>query len=311
MGISLENLWVSIIDSNRFRKYTRRGIGRRFFRSEVYQTLRFTKNRIGSSFAVAMNSSQFQNVQTFCLFVGHNKSGTSMLGSLLDAHPNIILADEVDALGHVYAGFKREQIFHVLIKGSRRELMKGRVTARRLTPYSYLVPEQWQGRFSQLTVIGDGKAGSSTRRFAADPHLLDRLDAVMGTAEVKLIQVIRNPFDVISVMMVRGKRSFENSINHYFTSCNTLAMLHQRLGSVKIHSVRYEEFVEHPQEKLAQLCNYLGVESHADYLTACAKIIHSSPDQSRRLVDWTPAWINTVQEMIDRYEFLKGYRFES
>jgi len=310
MDKPFQKLWVSFLDSNQFRKFARQGPGLHFFRSGAYRNLRLAKNRVSSSVATLMKPDLFQEVKTFCLFVGHNKSGTSMLGSLLDAHPNVILADEVGALEHVSAGFKRDQIFQLLLKGSRRELMKGRVTARRLTPYSYLVPGQYQGRFTQLQVIGDGKAGSSTQRFAKEPHLLEYLQTVMEGVDVKLIQVIRNPFDVISVMMVRGKRTFANSIYHYFTSCETLVKL--RTGvNVSLHAVRYEEFVNHPEQNLTRLCDYLGIEPHADYLQACAGLMHERPDRSRHMVEWTPDWIKVVDENIDKYEFLQGYSFES
>jgi len=306
----LERLWVSLVDSNQFRKFARQGLGMRFFRSGVYRNLRLAKNSVSTSVATLMEPGMFQDVKSFCMFVGHNKSGTSMLGSLLDAHPNVILADEVGALEHVTAGFKRDQIFHLLLRGSRRELMKGRVTARRLTPYSYLVPGQWQGRFKQLQVIGDGKAGSSTQRFAKDPHLLKYLQTVMKDVDVKLIQVIRNPFDVISVMMVRGKRTFANSIYHYFTSCETLVRLRQQMDE-NLHAVRYEEFVNNPEQNLTQLCTYLGLEPHADYVQACAGIMHQQPDRSRHMVEWTPEWIKVVDDNIAKYDFLQGYSFES
>jgi hypothetical protein len=173
------------------------------------------------------------------------------------------------------------------------------------------VPGQWQGRFTTLQVIGDGKAGSSTRRFASDPKLLQQVQDVMGSVEVKLIQTIRNPYDVISVMMVRGNRSFENSINHYFTNCEILHTLRQKTTEANYISVRYEEFVMRPQHKLAQLCDFIGVEPKRDYLEDCAGIIHPKPNQSRSMVAWTPEWINFVEEKISRYEFLKGYKFDS
>ena len=306
----LERLWVSLVDSNQFRKFARQGLGMRFFRSDAYRNLRLAKNNVSTSIATIMQPGMFQDVKTFCMFVGHNKSGTSMLGSLLDAHPNVILADEVGALEHVTAGFKRDQIFHLLLRGSRRELMKGRVTARRLTPYSYLVPGQWQGRFTQLQVIGDGKAGSSTQRFAKDPHLLEYLQTVMKGVNVKLIQVIRNPFDVISVMMVRGKRTFANSIYHYFTNCETLVKLRQQMGE-NLHAVHYEEFVNNPEQNLTQLCTYLDLEPHAEYVKACAGIMHQQPDRSNHMVEWTPEWKKVVDDNIAKYDFLQGYSFES
>lgn len=233
-----------------------------------------------------------------------------MIGSLLDAHPNVILADEVGALEYVSEGFNRDQIFHLLLKGSRREHLKGRVTARRLTPYSYLVPDQWQGRYSTLRVIGDGTVGSSTKRFAKDPHLLQQLQSMMEAVNVKFIQVIRNPYDPISVMMVRGKRTFENAIEQYFTNCETLVEMRRRLDSSNLCAVRYEEFVQNLEPGLAQICRYLGVEPSDEYLNACRSIIHKAPHQNRQMVDWDARWIRVVRDKIEQFDFLQGYSFE-
>lgn len=310
MDKPLEKLWVSLVDSAQFRRFSGKGIGRHFFHSNVYRSLRFTKNSLSSSFATLTQPTLFEDVKTLCLFVGHNKSGTSMLGSLLDAHPNIILSDEVGVLDYVSAGFNRDQIFHMLLRGSRRELMKGRITARRLTPYSYLVPGQWQGRFEKLQVIGDGKAGTSTRQFARDPQLLSQLLSVMKDVDVKLIQVVRNPFDVISVMMVRGKRTFANSINHYFTNCENIVRLREHMRT-NLLAVHYEDFVTYPEANLIRICEYLDVEPHPEYLRACAGIMHETPDRSRDMVEWTPKWIKVVERNLDKYYFLQGYNFES
>lgn len=310
MDKPLEKFWVSLLDSDQFRKFARNGIGRYFFHSKVYRNLRLTKNNVSSSIATLTKPTFFKDVKTLCLFVGHNKSGTSMLGSLLDAHPNIIIADEIGVLEYISAGFKRNQIFHLLLRGSRRELMKGRVTARRLTPYSYLVHGQSQGSFTELRVIGDGKAGTSTQQFAKDPQLLSQLLSVMKDVDVKLIQVVRNPFDVISVMMVRGKRTFANSINHYFTNCENIIRLRD-LMRTNLLAVHYEDFVTYPEANLTRICEYLDVEPHPDYLQACAGIMHETPDLSRNMVEWTPKWKKVVEDNLARYDFLQGYNFES
>jgi hypothetical protein len=307
----LERMWVSILDSDEFRNLTRAGLGRRIMRSDAYRRMLMAKNSLEASIAIRRNPSRFEDVETFCLFVGHNKSGTSMLGSLLDAHPEIILADEVKALEYIAAGVGREQLFHQLLKTSRRELMKGRVTGRRLSPYSYLVPDQWQARFTRLRVIGDGAAGSTTRLFWERPGLIQRASSLMGDVDVKLIQVIRNPFDPISAMMVRGKRTFQNSIDHYFTSCQALLQIRRQVGADGLHAVRYEDFVLETETQLAELCSFLGVGHPEDYLQACAAIMRPQPDRSRRLVEWSPEWIAVVERNMARYEFLEGYGFES
>lgn len=310
MNQRIERLWVGLSSSDGFRRFTKAGPGSALLRSEAYRRLNLLRRYALSAYRARLHPEQFEQVRNFCLFVGHNKSGASMSSALLDAHPDAICSDEEDALQYVPAGFRREQIFHLLLWGSRREAMKGRVTARRLTPYSYSVPGQWQGRHRTLRVLGDSTTGTSTRRLAADPRLLDRLQAVMGGVEVKLIQVVRNPYDPISVMMVRGRRSFENAIEHYFAHCGALVELRRRLGPERLHTVRYEAFVRHPQPGLSALCQFLALEPTEDYLRACAGILRPNPDSHRHMVPWGPREIEAVQSRLAQFDFLQGYSFE-
>ena len=107
----------------------------------------------------------FSGVETFCAFIGHVKSGGTLLGALLDAHPRALVADEADAFRYFAAGFGRRPTLPPAPKGSRREALKGRVTARRLGAYDFAVPGQWQGRATRAQVIGDSRASPTTRDF--------------------------------------------------------------------------------------------------------------------------------------------------
>jgi len=311
MNETIERLWLSFSDTDSFRGFAKRGVGSIIFNSQMYQSINLARLYITTEIKARKNPRFFQDVHTFCAFIGHNKSGTSMIGSLLDAHPHVALSDEVDALQYVSAGFKRDQIFYLLLKGSRREFMKGRVTARRLKPYSFLVPGQWQGRYTKLRVIGDSTSGSSTRRFSRDPDLIQRIQRVMGVTLVKFIQVIRNPYDPISVMIVRGRRTFENAIEHYFSNCETLAELRKRLSSTDLCAVKYENFIRYPEIGLSEICHFLGLEAEDDYLKACTGILYKTPEKSRSMVEWDAKWIDMVQTRIEQYDFLHGYTFDS
>jgi hypothetical protein len=245
------------------------------------------------------------------MFIGHTKSGGTLIGSLLDAHPNVILADEADVLAYMENGFSRHQIYHILLKISRREVLKGRVTARRLKPYSFKVPGQWQGRYSKLQVIGDSRAGLTTQKFGRDPDLLrQKLHKLIPDVDIKLIQVIRNPYDPISQMMIRGKRSFQNAQERYFANCEILIELRKQMNSSTLLAVKYEEFIRQPESNLIRICNFLGIDACDDYVDACTNILYESPEQSRHLVRWEPEWIDAVQSKIDRFDFLEGYTFK-
>jgi hypothetical protein len=307
----LEDIWVSWLNSERWRQFAKWGVGAKFFDGQAYRKLDRARRFATTYYKSLRQPELFRDVQTFCMFIGHTKSGSSLFGSLLDAHPDIILADEADALRYVAEGFHKEQIFHILLKGSHREAMKGRVTARRLDPYSLAVPDQWQGKYRTLKVIGDSKAGPSVRRLAREPELLHEVQRVMKGVDTRFIHVIRNPYDPISVMMVRGQRTFENAVEHYFEYCETLIALRQQLDSSNLIAVRYEEFVQQPERRLGDLCRFLGVAADDEYLRACAGILHKSPVRSREMVTWQPEWIDVVQERIGQVDFLVGYCYEN
>jgi hypothetical protein len=280
-------------------------------REKVAGRLRMARRYVTSLYKSRQERAWFADIRTYCMFIGHARSGHSIVGALLDAHPNVILPDEVDALQYVAAGFSREQIYHLLLARSRRQANKGRVKGGRDgKTYSYHVPGQWQGRFDQLYVVGDSKAGQSTQRLAQEPALLDRLRETMGGVQVKVIYVTRNPYDNISTMILRGGRSFDNAIDRYFANCQAIVDIRRRVDAADLLLARLEDLIAWPRQLLTETCRFLGVEASDEYLGACAGILYSSPAKSRFKVEWRPEHIAAVRRNIERYDFLAGYSYE-
>lgn len=273
--------------------------------------------RLARNYAVALYRSRreeapFEEVQSCCLFLGHARSGHSIVGALLDAHPDAVVPDEVDALRYVLAGFSREQLFHVMLDRAERLAAKGRTkNGREQRTYSYQVPGQWQGRYRTIRLIGETKAGITTQRLTLEPELLDRLRAFMAPIHLRFLHVVRNPFDNISTLMIRGSRTFENATEAYFRNCGSLEALHRRLTDEEQLVVRQEGLIEEPIETLVEICNFVGLTPTPDYLAACASILYASPARSRYKVEWSDGMIETVQAQIDGYGFLDGYRYDS
>ncbi len=306
---SLERLWTSIMNSDGFRWFFKRSVASDFFKSSLYQRFNLKRRSMETAILVRQQPNLFRNLETYCMFIGHNKSGASMIGSLLDAHSNCIFSDEANTLQYLHTGLSRDQVFHLLLKNSRREKMKGRVTARRLGGYSWEVPGQWQGRFSRLEVIGDSTSGTSTRTLGEHPEFVGELKTLMAGVKVKFILVVRNPFDPISLIMIRGKRSFENAIQHYFSNCELVKKLQSMIPAEDILPVRYETFVTEPITQLTRIADHLGLEAEQEYLEACASVMHPNPEQSRYQVEWSEAWVRAVEEKIKSFNFLDGYSF--
>lgn len=249
----------------------------------------------------------FGKVETYLTFIGYPRSGHSLVGSLLDAHPDAVVAHELDALEHVQAGVGRDRLYEMLVESSREFTVAG----REWEGYGYQVPDQWQGSFRRLRVIGDKKGAASTRRLADNPDLLERLrDTVSG--EMKFVHVIRNPYDNVSTMFNRRRanRSLRATIKKYFALCEANADLKDRLGE-SVFDLKHEEFVQNPKLCLGRLCEFLGLEKHEDYLEDCASLVFGSPRKTRHETQWNAGALERLGEGMGRYDFLKDYSFES
>jgi hypothetical protein len=282
------------------------------FRRRVRSSTAFEIADLGRRYAstgarAVRDRSTFGDVQTLCLFVGHVKSGGTLIGALLDAHPDAVVADEVDVLRYVAAGFRRRQIFHLLVDASRRQAANGRITARRLDPYSLAVPGQQQGDAGRIRVIGDTRAGPAIRRLGDHPELLDSLRRRLGSIQDRYVHVVRNPYDPIAAMRLRSGRTAGDAVADYTAQCARLLDFRSRIEPDRLLTVRYEDFVATPASALERICGFLGLRATRSYLEACTAIVDPECRPERERVDWTAADRASVERLVDSVEFLQGY----
>lgn len=242
---------------------------------------------------------QFRDVRAFCLFLGYPKSGHSLVGALLDAHPDAVVSHELHALKYIAGGFRGPQIFHLILERSRKFASGGRERGG----YVYDVPGQWQGRHRRLLVLGDKKGEGTTRWL---PSQLDRLRRRIDVP-LRFIHVVRNPFDNISRIALRREKPLDVAAEHYFGLCATVDALRSELNAEEVLDLRHEEFVGDPASHLARLCDFLGLSVTPHYIEACAAIVSPSPHRSRFDASWSPELIAEVEERMGRFPFLEGY----
>ena len=247
----------------------------------------------------------FNNLQSYCMFIGYPRSGHSFLGSLIDAHPNAIIAHELDTLQFIDNSipFSRDQIFYLLLANSRQFAQHGRTWCG----YSYEVPGQQQGKYQKLLLIGDKKGGISTIKLGENIELINKLKAEIKLP-IKTIHVIRNPFDNISTIAIKEGRTLQNAIDYYFKSVD---INYQLKNKMDVYDVRLEKMINNPKRQLKGLCNFLNLECGAEYINACAKITKLSPNKSRHKINWSPKEINKVNNLVTKYDFLKNYSFSN
>jgi hypothetical protein len=257
----------------------------------------------------------FQDVQTYLMFIGYPRSGHSLIGSLLDAHPQIVVAHELDALYYFKNGFSAIQVYYLILKNSMNFTRSG----RQWMGYKYNVPNQWNGKYSNIKVIGDKCGGRSTRRLEQHDNveLLYKIEKQFGKP-LMIIHVIRNPFDNITTMVRRSHERNGSEINiellslqikHYFkfVKINNHLKNNERLRIVDIH---FESFVADPKDSIKKLIGMFNLNCDDDFLRDCSSTVWMKPKKTRYSLDlWTPEIIQNIEEKLKEFDFLDHYRF--
>lgn len=250
------------------------------------------------------NRKLYAGVPKYCMFIGHPRSGHSLVGSLLDAHPEMVVAHELDVIRYVRLNFSKHQIFDLIIRHDKEFTSSG----RQWTGYNYTVPGQWQGRFRTLEVIGDKKGGDSTLQLRQNPGLLDKLEAKLKMPMLGL-HVQRNPFDNIATISIKDKKTLDRAIDFYFELQETNLKLEEWFGD-RMLSFRHEDLIASPREHLVKLAAHLGVDEDESWIEACAGVLFDSPNKSRHKVEWPEEAIEKVNSRIAEHVELAGYSFE-
>ena len=99
-------------------------------------------------------------------FIGYPRSRHSLLGSLLDAHPHMVIADETNAFGKWSSNTKKWMkdsiyvYYDTIFNASQRAVRRGRRSsvfkesvANISSKYRYYVPSQWQSTFDQYIEV--------------------------------------------------------------------------------------------------------------------------------------------------------------
>ena len=69
----------------------------------------------------------FAGLETYCMFIGYPRSGHSLVGSLLDAHSQVVIAHEMNVLKFIdVAEFTAPELYWLILENSRLFAMCGR-----------------------------------------------------------------------------------------------------------------------------------------------------------------------------------------
>lgn len=237
------------------------------------------------------------------MFVGQGRSGHSLVGAFLDAHPDCLISHELDICRLMKAGFSKDQICYLIWENSRHFAKVGRAWGR----FSYAVPDAFQGRFRQLRVIGDKKGGSTADFVYQNPSNIAHISGFFG-APVRFIHVVRHPLDNIAAMAARGGGTsrLDFAIENYTRRCRASAQLIDA-HPADVITLHHEDILSRPRAELAALASAIGLEPEPFWLDACVRVIAPAPSLSREKVTWSNIHLTAVRQLVSEHVFLQRY----
>ena len=290
-----------------------------------------------------LNSTVWNGIKHVIFFLGHGRSGTTLVGSLLDAHPNIIVANEYNAIEKWRRLKKdtqnRDYFFQALYSNSFEH---ARIGSRRKDcstkehPLTKHVPNQWQGRFDKhIQLIGDKKAEMFIRRIVmAQPTEgnSNTLSSIQEAVKVpfKFIYILRNPFDIAATKMYRKTslgtkeserhKLYDNPLKYkkplqlevvkfLVKVIKAAANYTQHLGD-QVIMVYSEDLIDNPTKQLKRLCKFLEVPCSEDYFKDCSTIVFKSPSKTRNTIVWDEEAKNMINTLIQEVPLFKRYNFD-
>ena len=276
------------------------------------------------------------------LFIGHTRSGHSIIGAMMDAHSNIVIAHEY----HVLRACVLETppkwqsevaLFNDLYEDSYNSSKHGRSEGNELKNprgYNLHVNTPWQGSFSQLRVIGDKDGGDLSGLFAR--HSLKTtmcFNMLKETINIPIVilHVVRNPFDMIATTLalkhgVRNPRQklldgeklrltrkeimkVAKSVFRKAEPFNNMqAITSEEMVIVEIHS---ENFIKHPREHINKICEALNVPCSVEYVEACSEKAFRNISKSRQIIEWDDNVVEGILNRMKSYPFFSAYTLDN
>ena len=240
----------------------------------------------------------------FCLFVGYPRSGSSLLGAIINAHPNALVSQERNSVRDVRLGFSAAQILFLI----RSKELSFKREGSRWSGYDYSVGQGRNVSGNPIELIGDKKAGDSAYYFQQHPRLVDVVVRRLGR-DVKFVHPVRNPYDAITTRALRSGSSLDEAITYFFMRCEGVEVVKSK--NCDVLDVHLEDLVSHPSLTISQLSTFLGLQPCRAWMSDAEALVFGEVQRSRHKVTWSEAQIQRVCSEMSAFSYLDRYDFDN
>jgi len=248
----------------------------------------------------------FSKLHYFVLIVGNARSGSTLLGSIIDAHPNVIIANETFASATFWRSLSRHDILDEIYVNSQKS--RASASGRLSEGYDYSIQQSSTGN-ADVLVMGDKIWNPVTLLLHGDYSLIARLEESINVP-IKIIHAIRNPLDVIATMHLRSKAPIGDRILWYFMHCDAVCAIYDHCRDSNFMNIQHENLIEAPDTAISKICDFIGVKPEIYPINSCKSILFDKPRKTRFKINWYKNDIEEIFHRMSQYSFLQNYAVE-
>lgn len=242
----------------------------------------------------------FSELSHLVIFLGNPRSGTTLTRTIIDAHPNALIGNEVHILRYLQKGETWNQIIRRLCL-NHDEFASNPIW----TDYNYNIPGSKINK-KKLKIVGDKRSVGTTKEFTNNPELLSQF-IEWAPLPIKVIRCVRNPLDVIATKHWRNKKSLDWNIVRYFENEKKAEDLISAFKKNNTHYVYHEQLVQKPDYELMSLLSFLELDNQSNFIEACKDTINPTSNLSRWRANWNETQLKKAEELTKKLPHLENY----
>ena len=231
---------------------------------------------------------ELTTLQRILVFVGSPRTGSTLLGQLLNHHPDAMVANESALVPRLLERAHRTPIDDEALRAVAMQAVAERAQGLESTPRFGATIDRYQPRWTPMgkafanvppcndrpLVVGDKKAGGAAKAIERDPAWFDGL--MRAEPRLVLLHLTRDTSD--------AARSLQRS--HDYDDPDEARAFVERLRDIASRTcdrhpersitLAYETLTQDPRATLTTLAGFLGLEPHAPWLEAASRVIAPS-----------------------------------
>ncbi len=251
---------------------------------------------------------------TLLLFVGSPRTGSTLLGQLINFHPECFIANESRFLHKIFVQkVDINKAFKAMHKDAQRHFKSGLENVmgeKRMCRYQ----PKWKAmkhltkdpdfKKTDIMVVGDKKAGGATQIYMEHEAEFDTF--LNERNNVKLLQIVRNPINAsLSYIKSHEKDSFSSACKDIVQRSKIafdLCQKHSKISKV----IFYEDLLENPYKIICQVIEWLGLHLNERWASKVTEVVNASIGDIKISQNYNEIMLQVIKEyrakdLLNRY----------